>query len=141
MYEDVSGGSTEVCTTAAAALATRMGPLHVATHQVALSLFWLITYCLDSGSISGQVLMSKNMGNAIPHCSSTYYSNCFHEIKLISPFSSPYCHPLSMVQPLLKVSSLRLVYALRAFSSLQASSLPWWCCLFLHLFYHRLHHL
>jgi len=57
-------GSMLVFYTAAAALATRMGPLHVATHQVALSLFWLITYCLDSGSISGQVLMSKNMGNA-----------------------------------------------------------------------------
>jgi len=55
-------GSMLVFYTAATALATRMGPAHVATHQVALSLFWLVTYWLDSGSISGQVLMGKNIG-------------------------------------------------------------------------------
>jgi putative MATE family efflux protein len=54
-------GSMLVFYTTATALATRMGPVHVATHQVALSLFWLVTMWLDSGSISGQVLMSKNM--------------------------------------------------------------------------------
>jgi putative MATE family efflux protein len=54
-------GSMLVFYTVATALATRMGPAHVATHQVALSLFWLVTYWLDSGSISGQVLMSKNI--------------------------------------------------------------------------------
>lgn len=54
-------GSMLVFYTAATALATRMGPAHVATHQVALSLFWLVTMWLDSGSISSQVLMSKNL--------------------------------------------------------------------------------
>lgn len=54
-------GSMLVFYTMATALATRMGPAHVATHQVALSLFWLVTYWLDSGSISGQVLMSKQV--------------------------------------------------------------------------------
>lgn len=54
-------GSMLVFYTMATALATRMGPLHVATHQVALSLFWLVTMWLDSGSISSQVLMGKNL--------------------------------------------------------------------------------
>jgi MATE family multidrug resistance protein len=54
-------GSMLVFYTVATALATRMGPAHVATHQVALSLFWLVTMWLDSGSVSGQVLMSKSL--------------------------------------------------------------------------------
>ncbi|KAL3921848.1 MAG: hypothetical protein SGILL_002531 [Bacillariaceae sp.] len=47
--------------TAATAVATRLGPVHVATHQVCLSLFWLVTMWLDSGSVSAQLLLSKNM--------------------------------------------------------------------------------
>ena len=54
-------GSLLVFYTLATALATRMGPIHVATHQIALSLFWLVTMWLDSGSISSQVLMGKNL--------------------------------------------------------------------------------
>lgn len=54
-------GSMLVFYTMATALATRMGPLHVATHQIVLSLFWLVTYVLDSASISSQVLMGKNL--------------------------------------------------------------------------------
>jgi len=56
-------GSMLVFYTMATALATRMGPMHVATHQIALSLFWLVTMWLDSGSISSQVLMGKNLNN------------------------------------------------------------------------------
>lgn len=55
-------GSNMVFYTIATALATRMGPAHVAAHQCALTLFWLSTYWLDSGSISAQVLMAKNIG-------------------------------------------------------------------------------
>jgi putative MATE family efflux protein len=55
-------GSMLVFYTMATALATRMGPAHVATHQVALSLFWLVTYWLDSGSVAAQVLMGKQLG-------------------------------------------------------------------------------
>jgi Na+-driven multidrug efflux pump len=51
--------------TYATALATRMGPAHVATHQVALSFWWLVTFWLDSGSISGQLLMSQSLQD--PH--------------------------------------------------------------------------
>jgi putative MATE family efflux protein len=47
--------------TSATAVATRMGPAHVATHQVCLSLFWLTTMWLDSGSVSAQMLMSKHV--------------------------------------------------------------------------------
>ncbi|KAG7350489.1 MATE efflux family protein [Nitzschia inconspicua] len=47
--------------TAATAVATRLGPVHVATHQVCLSLFWLVTMWLDSGSVGAQLLLSKNM--------------------------------------------------------------------------------
>eukprot|EP00980_Cylindrotheca_fusiformis_P017780 scaffold5605_cov128-Cylindrotheca_fusiformis.AAC.21 len=54
-------GSMLVFYTAATALATRMGSAHIATHQIALSLFWLVTYWLDSGSVSAQLLMSKAM--------------------------------------------------------------------------------
>lgn len=56
-------GSLLVFYTMATALATRMGPVHVATHQIALSLFWLVTMWLDSGSISSQVLMGKNLNS------------------------------------------------------------------------------
>jgi putative MATE family efflux protein len=49
--------------TAATAIATRLGSVHVATHQVCLSLFWLVTMWLDSGSVSAQLLLSKNMNN------------------------------------------------------------------------------
>eukprot|EP00339_Tiarina_fusa_P001659 CAMPEP_0117035076 /NCGR_PEP_ID=MMETSP0472-20121206/24933_1 /TAXON_ID=693140 ORGANISM="Tiarina fusus, Strain LIS" /NCGR_SAMPLE_ID=MMETSP0472 /ASSEMBLY_ACC=CAM_ASM_000603 /LENGTH=549 /DNA_ID=CAMNT_0004744437 /DNA_START=150 /DNA_END=1799 /DNA_ORIENTATION=- len=66
-------GSMLVFYTAATALATRMGPMHVATHQVALSLFWLVTMWLDSGSISSQVLMSKNMNTPAKARSLTKY--------------------------------------------------------------------
>lgn len=66
-------GSMLLFYTAATALATRMGSAHVATHQIALSLFWLVTYWLDSGSVSAQVLMSKNMGNVDKATSLTKY--------------------------------------------------------------------
>ena len=66
-------GSMLVFYTIATALATRMGPAHVATHQVALSLFWLVTYWLDSGSISAQVLMGKNNGDTHRATSLTKY--------------------------------------------------------------------
>ncbi len=56
-------GSMLVFYTMATALATRMGPTHVATHQIALSLFWLVTMWLDSGSISAQVLMGKSLSS------------------------------------------------------------------------------
>lgn len=57
-------GSMLVFYTTATALCTRMGALHVATHQIALTLFWLVTIALDSGSISSQVLMGKNFRNS-----------------------------------------------------------------------------
>lgn len=56
-------GSMLVFYTMATAMATRMGAMHVATHQIALSLFWLVTMWLDSGSISSQMLMGKNLNN------------------------------------------------------------------------------
>jgi Na+-driven multidrug efflux pump len=59
-------GSLLVFYTYATALATRLGPAHVATHQVALSFFWLVTYVTDSGSVSGQVLMSQSMSSSDP---------------------------------------------------------------------------
>jgi Na+-driven multidrug efflux pump len=59
-------GSLLVFYTYATALATRLGPAHVATHQVALSFFWLVTYVTDSGSVSGQVLMSQSMSLSDP---------------------------------------------------------------------------
>lgn len=46
--------------TAATVAATRMGPTHVAAHQVCLSLFWLTTMWLDSASISAQLLMARH---------------------------------------------------------------------------------
>jgi Na+-driven multidrug efflux pump len=58
-------GSMLIFYTYATALATRLGPAHIAAHQVALSFFWLVTFWLDSGSVSGQVLMSKSQ-NDIP---------------------------------------------------------------------------
>jgi MATE family multidrug resistance protein len=54
-------GSMLVFYTLATAFATRMGPAHVATHQVCLSFFWLVTMWLDSGSVSAQLLMADNM--------------------------------------------------------------------------------
>jgi putative MATE family efflux protein len=54
-------GSMLVFYTSATAFATRMGAAHVATHQVCLSLFWLVTMWLDSGSVSAQLLMAENM--------------------------------------------------------------------------------
>jgi len=66
-------GAMLVFYTAATALATRMGPAHVATHQIALSLFWLVTYWLDSGSVSSQVLMSKNIDSVQKATSLTKY--------------------------------------------------------------------
>lgn len=48
--------------TAATSIATRIGAAHVATHQVCLSLFWLVTMWLDSGGVSGQLLLSKSIG-------------------------------------------------------------------------------
>lgn len=48
--------------TAATSIATRIGAAHVATHQVCLSLFWLLTMWLDSGGVSAQLLLSKNIG-------------------------------------------------------------------------------
>lgn len=62
-------GSMLIFYTYATALATRLGPAHVAAHQVALSFFWLVTFWLDSGSVSGQVLMSKSQ-NDIPQAKS-----------------------------------------------------------------------
>lgn len=49
--------------TSATAVATRMGPAHIATHQVCLSLFWLTTMWLDSGTVSAQILMSRNLND------------------------------------------------------------------------------
>lgn len=48
--------------TAATTTATRIGAAHVATHQVCLSLFWLLTMWLDSGGVSAQLLLSKSIG-------------------------------------------------------------------------------
>ena len=48
--------------TAATSVATRIGAVHVATHQVCLSLFWLVTMWLDSGGVSAQLLLSKTIG-------------------------------------------------------------------------------
>jgi len=48
--------------TAATSIATRIGAAHVATHQVCLSLFWLLTMWLDSGGVSAQLLFSKSIG-------------------------------------------------------------------------------
>ena len=48
--------------TAATTIATRIGATHVATHQVCLSLFWLVTMWLDSGGVSAQLLLSKTIG-------------------------------------------------------------------------------
>jgi putative MATE family efflux protein len=59
--------------TAATALATRFGPVHVATHQVCLSFFWLTTMLLDSGSVSAQLLLSKNMNKPQKAVSLTKY--------------------------------------------------------------------
>ena len=53
-------GSMLVFYTLATAFATRMGAVHVATHQVCLSVFWLVTMWLDSGSVSAQLLMAEN---------------------------------------------------------------------------------
>jgi len=47
--------------TAATSVATRIGAAHVATHQVCLSLFWLVTMWLDSGGVSAQLLLSKTI--------------------------------------------------------------------------------
>ena len=54
-------GSLLVFYTMATARATRMGPVHIATHQIALSLFWLVTMWLDSGSISAQMIMGRTL--------------------------------------------------------------------------------
>lgn len=48
--------------TAATSVATRIGAAHVATHQVCLSLFWLVTMWLDSGGVSAQLLLSRTIG-------------------------------------------------------------------------------
>jgi len=48
--------------TAATSVATRIGAVHVATHQVCLSLFWLTTMWLDSGGVSAQLLLSRTLG-------------------------------------------------------------------------------
>ena len=66
-------GSLLVFYTYATALAARMGPAHVAAHQVALSLFWLVTYWLDSASVSGQVLMSQSLSDTPKARSLTKY--------------------------------------------------------------------
>ena len=66
-------GSLLVFYTVATALATRMGPIQVATHQIALSLFWLVTMWLDSGSVSSQVLMGKNLDSPAKAISLTKY--------------------------------------------------------------------
>jgi putative MATE family efflux protein len=63
--------------TAATAVATRLGPIHVATHQVCLSLFWLVTMWLDSGSVSAQLLLSKNMNEPQKARSLTKYMGKF----------------------------------------------------------------
>lgn len=47
--------------TAATSVATRIGAAHVATHQVCLSLFWLLTMWLDSGGVSAQLLLSRTL--------------------------------------------------------------------------------
>ena len=47
--------------TAATSVATRIGAAHVATHQVCLSLFWLVTMWLDSGGVSAQLLLSRTI--------------------------------------------------------------------------------
>jgi len=59
--------------TAATAVATRLGPVHVASHQVCLSLFWLVTMWLDSGSVSAQLLLSKNINDTQKARSLTKY--------------------------------------------------------------------
>ena len=66
-------GSLLVFYTYATALAARMGHAHVAAHQVALSLFWLVTYWLDSASVSGQVLMSQSLSDTPKARSLTRY--------------------------------------------------------------------
>ena len=48
--------------TGATSVATRIGAAHVATHQVCLSLFWLVTMWLDSGGVSAQLLLSRTIG-------------------------------------------------------------------------------
>lgn len=66
-------GSLLIFYTMATAMATRMGPMHVATHQIALSLFWLVTMWLDSGSISSQMIMGRNLNNRKRAMSLTRY--------------------------------------------------------------------
>jgi Na+-driven multidrug efflux pump len=66
-------GSLLIFYTMATAMATRMGPMHIATHQIALSLFWLVTMWLDSGSISAQMIMGRNLNNRKNAMSLTKY--------------------------------------------------------------------
>ncbi len=66
-------GSLLIFYTMATAMATRMGPMHVATHQIALSLFWLVTMWLDSASISAQMIMGRNLNNRKNAMSLTKY--------------------------------------------------------------------
>jgi MATE family multidrug resistance protein len=47
----------------ATARATRIGPAHVAAHQVALSCWLVFALILDGAAVSAQVLMSRAMGN------------------------------------------------------------------------------
>jgi MATE family multidrug resistance protein len=47
----------------ATARATRIGPAHVAAHQVALSCWLVFALILDGAAVSAQVLMSRSMGH------------------------------------------------------------------------------
>jgi len=56
-------GSLLTFYTVATGIATRMGPIHIATHQIAYGLFCLTTLWLDTGNMSAQMIMGRNLKN------------------------------------------------------------------------------
>jgi MATE family multidrug resistance protein len=71
-------GAWAYCT----ARATRLGPAHVAAHQVALSVWLVVALALDSNAIGAQILASRHFSPTIVKQSKSFFSLLRYQAKL-----------------------------------------------------------
>ena len=58
----VRTGTLLLTFTAAAAIASRLGDVEIAAHQIAWQLWWFLALCLDAIAIAGQAIVGRSLG-------------------------------------------------------------------------------
>ncbi len=61
-YLTVRTGSLLLTFTSATAIASRLGDVQIAAHQIAWQLWWFLALCLDAIAIAGQAIVGRSLG-------------------------------------------------------------------------------